>query len=345
MDQNREERILELKDLKFRFYSEEGIAKVLNGINMEIYKGEPIGVVGESGCGKSVTAYSILRVLPPGGRIMSGEINFTTRQGEVIDFAKLEPNGKEIRKYRGVDISMIFQEPMTSFSPVHTFGNQITEAILLHQNITRRAARKRAGELLSLVRISNPEQRLDEYPFQFSGGMRQRAMIAMALACNPRILIADEPTTALDVTTQAQILKLIKEMQIDFNLSLMLITHDLGVIAHMVEYVYIMYLGQILEASPVEEIYDHPKHPYTHDLLKSIPKISGTKGKLPSIQGSVPSSYTLPTGCPFHTRCQKVVGEICYKQFPQSIEVGVNHQVNCFHYSKERVGENVHDAG
>lgn len=335
--------LLEVNNLEVKFYYDEGVVKAVNGVNFRIEDGQSIGIVGESGCGKSVTSYSILRILSQAGKITNGEISFRKEDGEVRDLTQLPQESKEMHNIRGAEIAMIFQEPMTAFSPVHTIGNQICEAILLHQDLVKHAAREKAIELLGLVGISNPEQRVDEYSFQLSGGMRQRAMIAMALACNPRLLIADEPTTALDVTIQAQVLNLIKEMQQDFNLSLQLITHDLGVIANMVDYVYIMYLGRVVESASVMEIFNNPCHPYTRDLLKSIPKITGNLEKLSSIKGSVPDSYTLPSGCSFHPRCQELKGDICCNEVPSSSEIEDNHYVSCFLY--EGVREDVKDAG
>lgn len=332
--------ILKVNNLGVNFFNNEGVVKALNGVTFSVQKGQSVGIVGESGCGKSVTAYSILRLLPSTAKIISGSIEY--RKGEeVIDITQLDPDDIAMRKLRGAEISMIFQEPMTAFSPVHTIGNQICEAILYHNDVSKEEAREQAIELFRKVGISRPAQRIDEYPFQFSGGMRQRAMIAMGIACNPDLLIADEPTTALDVTIQAQVLKLIKEMQADYNLSLILITHDLGVIAHMVDYVNVMYLGRVVESGPVEAIFDNPLHPYTQDLLKSIPKITGTKGKLASIEGSVPDSYTLPTGCAFHTRCRKVVGKECLYEVPDTIEAEPDHYVSCYRYQEGEVKEDV----
>lgn len=321
--------ILEIDNLAVTFQNDEGLVNALNGVSFSIKKGQAVGIVGESGCGKSVTSASILRLLPTTANITGGSIKYR-KDEEVVEIDRLKANSREMRKIRGAEISMIFQEPMTAFSPVHTIGDQISESIIFHKKVDKTEAREQAIELLQKVGISKPKQRVDEYPFQFSGGMRQRAMIAMGLACNPNLLIADEPTTALDVTIQAQVLKLMKDMQKDFNLSLMLITHDLGVIAHMVDYVNVMYLGRVVEAGPIEAIFDNPTHPYTQDLLKSIPKITGTKGKLSSIEGSVPDSYSLPSGCPFHTRCKKVIGNECKEKAPSLIEIEADHFVSCF---------------
>lgn len=323
------DKILEVKNLQVNFLCDEGVVRALNGVNFSLKKGQSIGIVGESGCGKSVTSLSILRLLPTVGKIISGDIYYNYNN-ERINLAELPSEGTGIRKIRGKEISMIFQEPMTAFSPVHTIGDQICEALLFHENITKKEAREKAVEMLSRVGIANPEERLDEYPFQYSGGMRQRAMIAMGLICNPKLLIADEPTTALDVTIQAQVLRLIKEMQEEFNLSLILITHDLGVVAHMVDYVYVMYLGRVVESGPTEDIFDNPAHPYTRDLLKSIPKATGTREKLASIRGSVPDSYTLPSGCSFHPRCSSIFGSQCSQEIPPLVEITPDHFVSCF---------------
>ncbi len=325
----RNSNILEVNDLCVKFYQQIGVVHAVNGVDFSLQPGGSIGIVGESGCGKTITSYSLLRILPPTGKITSGTITFTKRSGEVADLTRVDPDGEEIRRIRGGEIAMIFQEPMSALSPVHTMSNQITEAILLHQSVTKDQARDRVVELLDLVGIPSPEQRANEYSFQLSGGMRQRAMIAMALACNPRVLIADEPTTALDVTIQAQVLKLIKTMQQQFNLSLLLITHDLGVIAHMVDYLYVMYLGQVMEAGSIVDVLVEPEHPYTRDLLKSIPRIKAVKEKMSSIRGTVPDAYNLPTGCLFHTRCSETSGNRCSLNAPGLRPVGVDHFVRC----------------
>jgi oligopeptide/dipeptide ABC transporter ATP-binding protein len=332
--------ILDVKNLKVKFLTDEGTVHAVNGVDFKIGSGGSIGILGESGCGKTITAYSVLQILPRVKKIVTGQINFKMKNGSIQDLLKLEADGEEIRKIRGKEISMIFQEPMTAFSPIYTICNQISEALMIHRGMDKIAARQRAIELLDLVGIPNPKKTVDAYPFQLSGGMRQRAMIAMALACHPRILIADEPTTALDVTIQAQVLKLIKSMQKEFDLSLMLITHNLGVIAHMVDHVYVMYLGRIVEEGPVVEIFDKPSHPYTKALFRSIPKLAGNKEKIYPIKGTVPDAYVLPSGCTFHTRCKEMVGGICRLKIPGKTKIGEGHYVNCFKYSNKEIIEN-----
>lgn len=324
--------LLEIKNLKTYFFYDEGTVKAIDGINFKIVKGKTLGVVGESGCGKSVTAQSILRILGPRGEIVEGEI-ILYRDGEKIDLTKLNPQGEEIRKIRGKDITMIFQEPMTSLAPVYTIGDQIMEAILLHQDVTEEQARQIAIEMLRKVGIPKPEERIDAYPFELSGGMRQRAMIAMALSCNPSLLIADEPTTALDVTIQAQILDLMRSLQEEIGMAIMMITHNMGVIAEMADDVVVMYLGKIVEGAYVNDIFYDPKHPYTIALLKSIPKVGKkVRARLESIKGMVPDPYNLPSGCRFHTRCPSYIRGVCEKGEPPEIEVAPGHRASCFLY-------------
>jgi peptide/nickel transport system ATP-binding protein len=294
--------------------------------------------VGESGCGKSVTARSILRIVDRPGRIVDGEILFRRRPtngapGRMVDLAKLEPNGAEMRAIRGAEIALIFQEPMSSFSPVHTIGNQIIEAILLHQPVSRRAARDKTIEILRRVGVSSPEERVDQLSNQLSGGIRQRAMIAMALSCRPTLLIADEPTTALDVTTQTQILELMRQLQKEDGMAIMLITHDLGVIAEMATDVVVMYLGRVVEQAPVDAIFHAPRHPYTKALLRSIPRLRAKgHGRLTPIAGAVPHPYDRPTGCPFHSRCADFIPGTCDRRAPDLKPVGDHHAVSCFLY-------------
>jgi len=324
--------LLEVKNLKTYFFYDEGTVKAIDGIDFKIVKGKTLGVVGESGCGKSVTAQSILRILGPRGEIVEGEIILYS-DGKAIDLAKLNPQGDEIRKIRGKDITMIFQEPMTSLAPVYTIGNQIVEAILLHQDVTEEQARQIAIDMLRKVGIPKPEERIDAYPFELSGGMRQRAMIAMALSCNPSLLIADEPTTALDVTIQAQILDLMRGLQKEIGMAIMMITHNMGVIAEMADDVVVMYLGKIVESATVNEIFYNPKHPYTIALLKSIPKVGKkVRARLESIKGMVPDPYNLPSGCRFHTRCPSYIRGVCEKQDPPEVDVAPGHKASCFLY-------------
>ena len=322
-------KLIELRDLKTYFYTEDGVVKAVDGVSFSIERQKTLGVVGESGCGKSVTALSIMGLVPmPPGKIVGGSIIYH-RNGQEIELTKLDPKGKQYREIRGNEIAMIFQEPMTSLNPVYTIGNQIMEAIILHQKVSKREARQRAIEMLKAVGIPSPEQRIDEYPHQLSGGMRQRAMIAMALSCNPHLLIADEPTTALDVTIQAQILDLIRKLQEEFHMALMMITHNLGVIAEMADTVVIMYMGKVVEEASVKDIYHNPTHPYTIGLMESIPALTRKKERLKPIKGMVPDPYNLPKGCPFEPRCPEAM-EICREQMPQLKEVRPKHRVACW---------------
>jgi oligopeptide/dipeptide ABC transporter ATP-binding protein len=294
-------RILEVRNLQTSFFTEEGELKAVDDVSFSVYSGKTLGIVGESGCGKSVTSLSIMRLIPsPPGRIVGGQILYQGR-----DLTRLSM--PEMRKIRGNEISMIFQEPMTSLNPVFTIGNQICEAIALHQDLPAREIRNKAIEMLKLVGIPSPEKRVDDYPHQLSGGMRQRVMIAMALSCDPKILIADEPTTALDVTIQAQILDLLRELQAKVGLSLILITHDLGVVAEMADEVVVMYAGRVAEQGKVREIFKNPRHPYTRGLLNSIP--TPGKKRLETIPGIVPNLMHLPQGCRFQERCPYVIAE------------------------------------
>jgi peptide/nickel transport system ATP-binding protein len=327
--------ILSVRDLRTYYRQDEGVVRAVDGASFDVYIGRTLGIVGESGCGKSVTARSILRIVEQNGRIESGSIRLRRRtdSGQVddIDLTTLPANSREMRNIRGGEIALIFQEPMTSFSPYHTVGNQIIEAIRLHSDLSKKAARERAIDLLRMVGIPKPERRIDEYSFQLSGGLRQRVMIAMALSSDPKILIADEPTTALDVTTQAQILELLQRLQDEKGLAIILITHDMGVIAEMADDVVVMYLGRVVEQGPVDTIFHAPKHPYTQALLRSIPSIlARPRTKLATISGSIPHPYNRPTGCPFHTRCNEVLHGTCDKREPQLAPVGPDHQVGCF---------------
>jgi len=322
------------------FPLDEGTVQALDGIDLSIKKGKVIGVVGESGCGKSITARSILRIIPPPGRIDQGEILLKTRVGvpesveREIDLAKIDPDSDLMRQIRWGEISMIFQEPMTSFSSYHSLGDQISEAVLEHRKTTKQEARDLAIHMLERVGIPNASTRADQYPHEFSGGMRQRAMIAMALICNPSLLIADEPTTSLDVTIQAQMLELMRDLRKDFGSSIMFITHNLGVIAQIADEVFIMYLGKIVERGAVKDIFHNPKHPYTVDLLHAIPKISGeAKERLVAIEGGIPSPFERVSGCPFHPRCSSVIQGVCDVQVPKATDFGNGHSAVCHLYS------------
>jgi peptide/nickel transport system ATP-binding protein len=332
--------LLSVRGLKTYFHQDEGTVKAVDGVSFDLAPGVTLGVVGESGCGKSVTARSILGIVDRPGRIMAGQIRFrrqAARPGdggaEVVDLAALPPNGPAMRAIRGAEIALIFQEPMSSFSPVHTVGSQIVEAIMLHQQVSRRAARAKAIEMLRRVGVSLPEQRVDQLSNQLSGGLRQRAMIAMALSCHPTLLIADEPTTALDVTTQTQILELMRQLQRQDGMAIMLITHDLGVVAEMATDVVVMYLGRVVEQASVDEIFHAPKHPYTQALLRSIPRMrSRSRERLTPIAGSVPHPYDRPSGCPFHPRCPQFMAGRCDRDEPALRPVGAGHAVSCFLY-------------
>ena len=315
--------LLEVKDLKTYFYTEDGVVPAVDGVSFSLNRGETIGIVGESGSGKSVTSLSVMRLVPyPPGRITGGEIIF---EGENI----LGKTDEEMRRIRGNEISMIFQEPMTSLNPVFTVGDQIMEAIILHQNVGKREAQVKAVEMLQRVGIPSPERRIRDFPHQMSGGMRQRVMIAMALSCNPKLLIADEPTTALDVTIQAQILDLMMDIKREFGTSIMLITHDLGVIAETVDKVVVMYAGKIVESTDVISIFQKPMHPYTEGLLGSIPKVNEDCERLSTIEGAVPNLFNMPSGCRFHPRCD-YAKNICREHEPHLIDVDSGHEVSCW---------------
>lgn len=331
--------VLELKNMKVHFHLDEGILKAVDGVDLIIKKGKTLGIVGESGCGKSVTAHAMLRITPSIAKITGQILYHKTIKGkedEISDLAAMNVNGNEIRNIRGGEISMIFQEPMKAFSPIHTIGNQIIESILLHRNNDPVEARKIAIDVLRNVGMSNPEQRVDEYPHQLSGGMRQRAMIAMALCCEPAVLIADEPTTALDVTIQAQVLQLINDLKRDFNTSVVFITHDLGVIAEMCDDVAVMYLGKVVEYTNVDNLYYDARHPYTIALLGSIPSVTrDPKEKLDSIEGTVPFPMNLPKGCGFYTRCTRAVAGLCNVDDIPMFEVEKGHSVRCIRVQQD----------
>ncbi len=319
--------LLKIEQLQTHFFTEAGTVRAVDGVSLMVRKGETLGIVGESGCGKSVTALSILRLIPtPPGKIVGGNIYLDGR-----DLLKLPED--EMRKVRGASISMIFQEPMTSLNPVFTVGDQIAEGIRLHQRLSKRESWNKAIEMLRIVRVADPDRRVKEYPHQMSGGMRQRVMIAMALSCNPQLLIADEPTTALDVTIQAQILELLSQLKSELGMAVMLITHDLGVVADTAARVAVMYAGRVVEEAPVMELFANPKHPYTQGLLSSIPRIekSERRPRLQAIPGMVPDMLELPKGCKFQARCSKVF-EPCYGEEPQLKDVAANHRVRCYLY-------------
>ncbi|QNO15693.1 ABC transporter ATP-binding protein [Alkalicella caledoniensis] len=317
------EKLLTVKNLKTYFYTEDGVVPAIDGVNFDVAPGETLGIVGESGCGKSVTSLSVMRLIPnPPGKIEDGEITFDGKD-------LLAMSEAEMRKIRGNEISMIFQEPMTSLNPVYTIGDQLTEAIKLHQGKNSKEATKHAIEMLKLVGIPLPDKRVNEYPHQLSGGMRQRVMIAMALSCNPKLLFADEPTTALDVTIQAQILELMKKLKTELGTSIIMITHDLGVIAEMADRVIVMYAGRVVEEGPVLDIFKDPLHPYTEGLLNSIPKIEGEKERLKPIEGVVPNPLDMPSGCRFHPRCPYVTDR-CKEEIPTLQDKGKGRNVACF---------------
>ena len=322
------EPLLEVKNLRTQFFTQDGVVRAVDDVSFDIMPGETLGIVGESGCGKSITAMSIMRLIPsPPGKIVSGSINF---EGEDI----LSMSDEEIRSVRGNKVAMIFQDPMTSLNPVLTVNKQIGETLELHMGMSKSQSKQRAIELLRMVGIPNPEQRVDQYPHQFSGGMRQRVMIAMALSCNPKLLIADEPTTALDVTIQAQILDLMRSLQAEHNTSLMMITHDLGVVAGMTDRTNVMYAGHVVETATTEELFENPRHPYTVGLLNSIPRVDArTKEKLDPIRGLPPDLIDLPDMCPFLPRCD-YAREKCEQQNPPLLEVAPGHRAACWYWEE-----------
>ena len=326
--------LLEVQNLKTYFYSREGTLRAVDGVSFTLDRGKVLGIVGESGCGKSVTSQSVLRIVPKNGEIVEGKI-LLHLDDRVVDMATLDAKGQAVLRIRGKEIAMVFQEPMTSFSPVYSVGNQIMETLRLHQSMDKAQARAEAVRLLSIVGMPNPDTMVNAYPFELSGGMRQRAMIAMALSCRPRLLIADEPTSALDVTVQAQILELLRELMGQFNMSVMLITHDLGIVAELSDDILIMYLGKNMEVGDVRTIFHSPKHPYTQGLLASVPKLGEREEQLVPISGSVPSLYELPRGCSFHPRCPHFMAGLCDVEEPQMYEPEPGHRVKCFLYRKE----------
>lgn len=319
--------LLDVKELQTFFHTENGVVRAVDGVSFSVNKGEIVAIVGESGCGKSVTSFSIIDLISPPGKIEGGEILFEGQ--DLTKFSK-----RQMRNIRGNEISMIFQEPLTSLNPVFTIGHQISEAILLHQKISKVEARRLAVNMLKRVGIPRAEQVYSSYPHSLSGGMRQRAMIAMALSCNPKLLIADEPTTALDVTIQAQILYLLKELSDTFGTAIILITHDLGVVAELADRVIVMYAGQVVEERNVYDLFEKPKHPYTQGLLDSTPRIHDLKDKLISIDGTVPTPEEMPRGCRFNPRCPFAM-DICREKDPSLIDVGSGETVRCWLYDEE----------
>lgn len=338
-----EKRLLEVKDLKVHFFTDDGVVKAVDGVSFHINKGETLAVVGESGSGKSVTSLAAMRLIPnPPGKIVGGEILFRGKDGQVKNLATQDE--ASMRKIRGNDIAMIFQEPMTSLNPVYTVGDQISEAIILHQGKTKKEGLDLAAEMLDLVGIPEPKKRLSNYPHQMSGGMRQRVMIAMALSCNPSLLIADEPTTALDVTIQAQILELMNKLREEIGMSILFITHNLGVVAEMAERVVVMYAGRAVEEADVVPTFKSPLHPYTMGLLNSVPRLdlaATHNQRLEAIPGNVPNPLNLPSGCAFHPRCKYFVEGLCNTDIPLLQDTGNGHMVRCVRWSEIQKGEGV----
>lgn len=326
---------LDVQGLKTYFFLDRGILKAVDGVSFTVGDQETIGIIGESGCGKSMTAQSLLRLVARPGEIVKGRALLRRKDGSIVDLLALASNSSELRAVRGNEISIVFQEPMTSFSPVHTIGFQIGQMYKLHTKLKAAEIHERVIEMLRRVGISNPEQRYDEYPHQLSGGMRQRAMIAMALSCQPQVVIADEPTTALDVTIQAQILELMKELQHEADMSTVYITHNMAVIAENVDRVYVMYLGRVVESTTTERLFANPLHPYTQKLLRSIPRPGQRVDRLEIIAGSVPNAIDPPVQCGFVTRCPAAIAGKCDRAVPELVEIEGGHFVRCFLYSDE----------
>jgi peptide/nickel transport system ATP-binding protein len=327
--------LLEIENLRICVETDGESLTIIDDVSLSVKAGEILALVGESGCGKSVTAHAVMRLLPKTLKIDSGRITWhSPKQGKAIDIARLDPMGRDVRQIRGDEIAMIFQEPMSSFSPLHTIGNQIMEVVRLHHKASKKEARAVAVEMLDKVGIPDPNRVVDQYPHEFSGGMRQRAMIAKALSCNPALLIADEPTTALDVTIQAQVLSLMRDLQNEFGMAIIFITHDLGVVAQVTDKVAIMYLGKIVEQGDTREIFNNPKHPYTVNLLEAIPRLGRIEDRqaLIPIQGTVPSLFERPTGCPFVMRCSRAIADRCDASIPALSPVSRDHHVACFLY-------------
>lgn len=336
------ERLLELDNVHVHFPLREGLVKAVNGVSYHVNKGEVLGIVGESGSGKSITARAIMRLLPKRAAPAEGRITFRPRNGETYELSALGRNSRAMRQVRGQHIGMIFQEPMTALSPVHTIGAQIMRTVQLHMGLSRQAARERAIELLAKVQMPRPNQLVDAFPHQLSGGMRQRAMIALAISCNPSLLIADEPTTALDVTTEAQILELLKELQREMGMAIIFITHNFGVVADIADRVSVMYLGKIVETATVDDIFYAAKHPYTQALLRSIPRLGVDQGRrLPTIPGMVPDPFSVPPGCAFNPRCTHAVAGVCDKEAPPEKIFG-SQMSRCHFADQFAAGEAAH---
>jgi peptide/nickel transport system ATP-binding protein len=338
------EPVLAVRDLRVHFFLDEGLVRAVDGVSFEVAAGEVVGIVGESGCGKSVTMKAILQIVEPPGRVVGGEMRFRSGDGVDVDLARLDPRGAAMRAIRGAEIALIPQEPMAAFSPVHTVGDQVIEALRLHQRkwrpegpaLSKADARTMTVELFRDVGISMPGERVDAYAWQLSGGLRQRAMIAMALSCRPRLLIADEPTTAIDVTTQAQILNLLRDLGRRRDTAIVFITHDLGVIAQMAHHVVVMYLGRVMEQGTVDDIFHAPRHPYTRALLRSIPSLlAPAQSLLPTIAGSIPHPLGRPRGCAFHPRCPEMIAGVCEGKTPALRPVAPGQSASCFLYHRD----------
>ena len=333
---DRTETILEVRNLHTHFHTESGVVRALEGVDFTLSRGRVLGVVGESGCGKSVTAQCIMNMVPSRGRIVDGSVIYHQHNGqgtETVEITALPPKSREMRRIRGNEIAMIFQEPMTSLDPLYTVGNQLLEAINLHQDVDRAEARELAVHSLDRVKLPEPARVFASYPHQLSGGQRQRVMIAIALSCNPTLLIADEPTTALDVTTQAQILSLMRDLQDETHMSIIFITHDLGVVAEMCDEVAVMYLGKVVEQTDIDTAFYSPRHPYTQALLRSIPRLDDDQDRrLEVIAGSVPDPSSIPTGCRFHPRCPDFMAGICEQREPALVQIDAGQQVRCHLY-------------
>jgi peptide/nickel transport system ATP-binding protein len=328
--------LLHVRNLKVSFRTDEGVITAVDGIDFDVYRGRTLGIVGESGSGKSVSVKTIMQLLPDTAMVASeSSIVFQRHNGQIVDIAKLNPKSEIIRQIRGDEIAMIFQEPMASFSPVYTIGNQIVEAVREHRDLSKSEAYELAVDMLRRVGISNPDVRVNQYPFELSGGMRQRAMIALSLSTEPSLLIADEPTTALDVTIQAQILDIMRQLKDEFAMAIIFITHDLGVIAQIADEVAVMYLGRIVERGTTREIIRTPQHPYTQGLLKAIPRLDQLDERLTPVEGDIPSPLARPAGCLFHTRCPQRIAGVCDQRSPSVTEISPTHSVSCFLYEAE----------